>query len=65
MHFFLALDLHPAALPADEDEYIRVMTVSFAEAGRMIRDGRIVDAKTALGIQMARAYLDDEREGPA
>ncbi len=60
MHFFLARDLHPATLPADEDEYIRVMTVSFDEAGRMIRDRRIVDAKTALGIEMARAYLDEE-----
>lgn len=60
MHFFLALDLHPATLPADEDEYIRVMTVPFEEARRMIRDRRIVDAKTALGILLARAYLDEE-----
>ena len=57
MHFFLALDLHPATLPADEDEFIRTMTVSFAEAARMIREKEIIDAKTALGIQMARAYL--------
>jgi ADP-ribose pyrophosphatase len=60
MHFFLALDLHPATLPADDDEFIRVMTVSFAEAGRMIRDRRIVDAKTALGIELARTYLREE-----
>ena len=58
MHFFLALDLHPAALPADEDEFIRTMTVPFAEAARMIREKEIIDAKTALGIQMARAYLE-------
>jgi ADP-ribose pyrophosphatase len=57
MHFFLALDLHPAVLPADEDEFIRTMTVPFAEAARMIREMEIIDAKTALGIQMARAYL--------
>jgi len=57
MYFYLALDLHPAALPADEDEYIRVMTVSFAEAREMIREKKIIDAKTALGIQMAREYL--------
>ena len=59
MHFFLALDLHPAALPADEDEFIRTMTVPFAEAARMIREKEIIDAKTALGIQMARAYLEE------
>ena len=60
MHFFLAFDLHPATLPADEDEYIQVMPVSFPEADRMIREREIVDAKTALGIQMARAYLDEQ-----
>lgn len=58
MYFYLALDLEPASLPGDEDEYIRVMAVSFAEARRMIRDQQIVDAKTALGILMARKYLE-------
>ena len=58
MYFYLALDLHPAALPGDEDEYIRVMTVSFAEARRMIREKEIIDAKTALGIQMAQDVLE-------
>jgi ADP-ribose pyrophosphatase len=57
MYFFLALDLVPATLPADEDEYIEVMTASFDEASRMIREKKIVDVKTALGIQMARDYL--------
>jgi len=58
MYFYLALDLEPASLPGDEDEYIRVMAVSFTEARRMIRDQQIVDAKTALGILMAREYLE-------
>jgi ADP-ribose pyrophosphatase len=62
MYFYLALDLHPASLPGDEDEYIKVMTVSFDEAREMIRSKKIIDAKTALGIQMAREYL--EREMP-
>jgi ADP-ribose pyrophosphatase len=57
MHFYLALDLSPAKLPADEDEVIEVMTVSFDEARAMIRDKRIIDVKTALGIQMAREFL--------
>ncbi len=60
MHFFLALDLHPAALPADDDEYIRVMTTSFDEARRMIREKQIIDVKTALGIQMAGEFLEEE-----
>ena len=57
MYFYVALDLQPASLPADEDEYIRVMTASFEEARQMIRKKAIIDAKTALGIQMAREYL--------
>jgi ADP-ribose pyrophosphatase len=62
MHFFLALDLHPAQLPADEDEFIRVWTVSFEEAVAMVRDGRIRDAKTAFGIQMAQTRLAEMRK---
>ena len=61
MYFFLALDLHPATLPADDDEYIRVMTASFDEARRMIREKEIIDVKTALGIQMAREFLEEEK----
>lgn len=64
MYFYLALDLHPATLPADDDEYIRVMTTSFTEARRMIREKEIVDVKTALGIQMARHFLDEEKNRP-
>jgi ADP-ribose pyrophosphatase len=63
MYFFLALDLVPATLPADEDEYIEVMTASFDEACRMIREKKIVDVKTALGIQMARDYLERQKSG--
>jgi hypothetical protein len=37
------------------------MTASFAEARKMIREKPIIDAKTALGIQMAREYLDEEK----
>ena len=62
MHFFLALDLHPATLPADPDEYIQVVTASFDDAREMIRDGRIIDAKTALGIQLAAQRLEEEKE---
>ncbi len=61
MYFYLATDLHPASLPGDADEYIRVLRVSFDEARRMIRDKRIVDVKTALGIQMAWDFLQNDK----
>ena len=46
----------------DPDEYIQVVTASFDDAREMIRDGRIIDAKTALGIQLAAQRLEEEKE---
>jgi hypothetical protein len=40
------------------------MTASFDEARRMIRKKEIVDVKTALGIQMAREFLEEEKNRP-
>ncbi len=57
MCFFLALDLFPFHLPADEDEFIETITVSFDEAREMIHAARIVDVKTALGIVMAESWM--------
>lgn len=61
MYFYLALDLYPAKLPGDQDEYIQVMTASFDEAREMIRTKKIIDAKTALGIQMASSFIEGEK----
>jgi hypothetical protein len=33
------------------------MTVSFSEAGEMIKTAQIVDVKTALGVMMAESWL--------
>jgi ADP-ribose pyrophosphatase len=65
MHFFLACDLYPAQLPGDADEYIRSKVVTFAEAEAMMRDGRIRDVKTALGIRLAAAPLAQLGPPPA
>ncbi len=59
MHFYLAFDLLKAPLPPDEDEFIETMTCSLPEALQMIRDGRIVDAKTALALLLAADYFRD------
>jgi ADP-ribose pyrophosphatase len=57
MYFFLAQDLFPEPLPSDEDEFIEIVPTSFPEATAMIRNGQIIDAKTALGIVLASSYL--------
>jgi ADP-ribose pyrophosphatase len=60
MHFFLARKLYTEPLPPDEDEFIETMPTSLAKTKDMIRDGKIIDAKTALGIILADNYLNDK-----
>ena len=60
MHFYLALDLIEAPLPPDEDEFIEPMSCPMAEALCMIRDGRILDSKTALALLLAADYLREK-----
>lgn len=62
MYFFLATGLFPAPLPPDEDECIEVISVAPDEAMAMIKDGDIIDAKTALGIYMVREYMANHPE---
>ncbi len=57
MYFFLAEDLVFQPLTPDEDECIEVIPVSFAHADELIKSGKIVDAKTVLGIMLADNYL--------
>lgn len=61
MHFFLAFDLVRAPLPPDEDEFIETMTCPLPDALRMIRDGRIVDSKTALALLLVSDYLRENK----
>jgi ADP-ribose pyrophosphatase len=61
MHFYLAFDLIEAPLPPDEDEFIETMTCPLSDALRMVRDGRIVDSKTALALLLAADYLRENK----
>jgi len=52
LHLFLAGDLSPGEQSLDEAESIdEVAWFSLEEAQQMIRDGRIVDAKTIIAVQ--------------
>jgi ADP-ribose pyrophosphatase len=57
MYFFLALDLFSEPLTPDEDEFIEIMPVSFSQARKLIEQGKIIDAKTVLGIFLADNLL--------
>ncbi len=50
LHFFLARDLVDRSLPKDELEAIDVHHLTLKEALQLVNEGKIIDAKTALGI---------------
>ena len=57
MHFFLATNLVYKPLPPDESEFIEVVPVSAQQADMLIEKGEIIDAKTVLGLLLARQHL--------
>jgi ADP-ribose pyrophosphatase len=58
MYFFLAQGLFPNPLPPDDDEFIEVIPTSFSKVKNMVKNGTIIDAKTVLGIILARTYVN-------
>jgi len=61
MYFFLAKDLFYEPLSADDDEFIEVLPTSFDEANELLKNGAIIDAKTALGLILAGNYINQRR----
>lgn len=53
VYMYIARDLIPSRLPADDDEDITVERVPMSQAGRLIRLGEIQDAKSVAGLLMA------------
>ncbi len=58
MYFFLAEDLVYDPLTPDEDEFIELIPVSLTRAEELLKNGDLIDAKTVLGIMLARNYLN-------
>ena len=50
LHFYLAKDLRDQSLPQDHLEALEVAKFSLEEAVQMVKNGEIIDGKTALGI---------------
>jgi ADP-ribose pyrophosphatase len=50
LHFFLATDLYPSRMNADEDEFISVDEISYGKAVEMARSGLIKDGKSLAGL---------------
>lgn len=50
LHLYLCTDLEEASLDADDDEDIEVVAMTLDEAMDAVADGRIIDAKTIIGL---------------
>jgi len=57
IHLYIAQGLEQTTQKTDHDEFIDVSVVSHAKALEMIKLGVIKDAKSIIGILMARDYL--------
>ncbi len=69
---YLALDLQPgtAAPHGPEESHMTIEQVALDDLGAMVADGRLCDAKTIIGMSLARSYLDslasqDEGDRPS
>ena len=50
LHLFLAKDLHPDRLPAEDAEVIDIVHVPLKETSRLIASGEIEDSKSIAGL---------------
>ncbi len=62
MHAYLATDLTPSSLVADDDEFITVVRMPLAESLRLVQEGQIRDAKSISALLMASQVLQDAVE---
>jgi ADP-ribose pyrophosphatase len=58
IEYYLAWDLSKSEQACEEDEVIEVQSVSLKESWDWIKDGRIRDNKTLVGIFLARNLID-------
>ena len=59
IHLFLAEDLTDGEAGGDDDEFLEVVRLPFAEAVRRAERGEVADAKTAVALLLANAALRD------
>ena len=60
MHAYLATDLTPASLPADDDEYISVERVPLDSIPGLIESGEIQDSKSIASLLLALRVLNSD-----
>jgi ADP-ribose pyrophosphatase len=58
MHIYLATELTPSRLVAEDTEEIQLIKMPVTEIPELLKSGRLIDAKTIAGLY---AYLDYEK----
>ncbi len=61
LHMFLARDLRQGPCHPDEDEFLDVVTMPFAELVDRIMSGEITDAKTVATALKVKLFLEREK----
>ncbi len=56
LHLFVATGLKAGKVNADDDEFIETKIVPFKKALEMVRDGKIRDSKTVVGLLACASY---------
>jgi ADP-ribose pyrophosphatase len=59
MHVFMATGLTEVGQKLEADENLTIERYSFEELQAMIRDGRIVDAKTMVGVMLTAEKIEE------
>jgi ADP-ribose pyrophosphatase len=57
IHLFLASELRPVALAQEEDEFITIHEKRWSEVGRMLRSGKIRDAKSMCALLYVNCFV--------
>jgi ADP-ribose pyrophosphatase len=57
IELYLARDLTQVGHALDDEEFLEVVSVGFAEALAWVRDGKITDQKTVIGLLWAKNFL--------
>ena len=60
MDIYLVLDFEEKENNLDDDEFLHIIKIKLKDCLKMIKNGEINDAKSIIGIMMARDYLEIE-----
>jgi ADP-ribose pyrophosphatase len=65
-HLYLATDLEPGARSPQglEERHIEVAEVELADVEKLVAEGAIIDAKTIIGLCLARSWLEGHTASP-